>query len=126
LADRAFQVASSDAELDRNVPFVVLAIDDEGPGLGRDLRKLLQGDPRPIRRADLDFADRLEILAVLWQKAHDQIEPALAFKDLRDRLPADRRLHDRVYVRHEYPVPGAGVPVHFDQEIGLTKQFEHA
>src|SRR3989442_6924633 len=125
-ADRPFQVASSDAELDRNVPFVVLAINDEGPGLGRDLRKLLQGDPRPIRRADLDLADRLKILAVLGQKAHDQVEPPLAFQDLRDGLSSDRRLHDRVHIPHQHTLASAGVPLHFDHGLGLTKQFEHA
>ena len=87
---------------------------------------MLERDPRAVRRGDLDVADRLNVLPILRQEADDQIEPPLAFDDLGHRLASDGRLHDRVDIRHQYAVPGAGGPIHLDEQIRLSQQPEHA
>ncbi len=56
----------------------------------RDLRALL--------RSDRDVANRADAGAVRFEPADGEIEFALAFEDLGNRLPADGRLHDRLDV----------------------------
>jgi len=120
LLHRALQVAVADAELDRNIPFVVFPINDECAGLSSDRRHLFQGNPRTVRRIHQNIADGLGIPSKLGKKPNHQIEQALALVDLRHPLTAHRRLHHRIDVGHAQPVPGAGFPIHLDQQIGLS------
>ncbi len=120
----AFQIAAAHAEFDRNVPLVVLPVDDEGTGLFRNRRQLFDGNPRAVRRADQNAPDAVDVPPVFRQKPHDQIEPLLPFVHLRDGLPADRRLDDVVHVADLQPVPRALFAIDLDDQIRLPHEMK--
>ncbi len=121
---RALEIAVAHTELDRDVPLVVLAVDDVGPRLRRQRGQLLERNTGAVRRADQDVADGFHVLPILRQKPDDEVEQPLAFVHFGDRLAADRRLHDGVHVRHLEPVSGARFPINLDQEIRLPHEPE--
>ncbi len=120
----ALKVAIAHAELDGNIAFVVFSINNERAGLGFDRRHLFQRDPRAIRRIHQDIADRFGIPPKLGQKADHQIEESLTLEDLGHPLTSHRRLYDCIDVRDPKPIAGAGLPIHLDQQIGLSDQPE--
>ncbi len=107
VGDGAREVAAAHGELHRRVADPVLAVDDGRAVDHLDLGDLAERDLGAVGRRHGDLADGLEAQPVLGLPAHGQVEALLALVDLRDRLAADRRLHDRVDVAGVEAVAGA-------------------
>src|SRR5215469_6561522 len=126
LCNCAAQVAPADAEFDRNVTLVVLAIDVRRSRFQFDITKLLERHQRASGRRDGYGLDAVKVLPILRQESDHQREMTFAFKDLRHCLPADRSLHDRVYIAGSDSIPGSAFAVDFYQNIGLPQFSENA
>ena len=113
-ADGARQIAPSHAEFNRNIALVILPIDHKRAGLIQNRRQLLERNPRAVGCRHLDVTNRLHVLAVLGEKAHYEIEPALSFQYLRDRLSTDCSLYHCIYVRDQNAIARARGPIHLD------------
>ena len=118
------EVTIPHAELDRNIAFVVFAIDNERTGLRRNRGHLLQGNARPIRSADQDITDRVDILSKLREKPDDKIEQPFPFIHLGHGLTPNGGLHHRINIRHLQPIARARLTIDLDQQIRLPHEAE--
>ena len=123
--DRTLKIALTHAEFDRDIPFVVLTVNDEGPGLHGNGRELLEWNAGSIRRVDQNIADGVHILPILRQKPNDEIEEFFTFIHLRHRLASDSSLNHSIHVGDPQAIPSAGFAINLNQQIRLSNESEN-
>src|SRR5262249_54078043 len=106
-ADGRREVTAADREFDRRVTVSVLAIDDRRTIFFDDLRHLAEGDLMVMGSRYGNFADRLDVATIAFEKAYHQIETFFSLVHLGDRLSADRGLDHRLDIAGIEAVTGA-------------------
>src|SRR5262249_28944673 len=131
LEHRAAEIAAPHREFDRQIAFLLLAIDERGAGYDIDPRHLAQGNlddagTTGILRPDRDVANGFQALAVFGRKPHTHVEVAVAaiFVEIARCLAADRGLHRRVDIARRQPVPRRLGAVDVDLHRWLAERRE--
>src|SRR5262249_50311936 len=123
--DRAAEIATAHAELDRNEALVALVIDVGRSGIEGDIGELPQ---RNIGvgagwglESDLDIAHGFDVVAVFRSEPHGDVELAIGLEQCRRGRAGQRRLDDVVDVAGVEAVAGCSIAIDLDVQIGLAE-----
>ena len=132
LLHRTRQVAAAHAELDRDIAFLMLAVDEgrarDQPDIG-DRRQRHGNGRAPGRVGGVhdNMPDGVQAVAVLRRQPHDDgiIAVAARLIQIARGLAADRRLDHRIDVAGGQPEARGPRPVDPDLDGGLAQRIEH-
>src|SRR5262249_15246395 len=124
--DGALQVTATNAELDRDVSRVVLAIYERRAGLLDDVGHLLQRNASAIGRTYRNIGNGIDVFAVLREVADNNIESAFSVEYLCYGLTAYRGLNDTVHVIGKNSIPGGALAIHSNEKVWLAQFADHA
>jgi len=100
LVDGALHVAASDAKSYRNVAAETLPIDKRRALGGSDIRDLAERDVAAAGPGDLNLTYGIRTLPVFGLPTNHEVETAVSFQHLRDRLTADSGLQGGSDIAH--------------------------
>ena len=121
---RPAEVTTPDAELDRQVPLVVFAIDVGGPRCHLYIRQIAEWYYSPGRRLDRNVLYALDAIAISRHQADDEREVTFLLEYVGGGLSTNCGLHHGIDVTRRETVPSRAFAIDFHQNVGLTQLLE--